>query len=829
MRNVRLAFRTLLRTPFVTGVAVLSLALGIGANTAIFSLTDQVLLRPLPVPQPQRLVNLTAPGPIGGSMSTSGQGGTDALFSYPMFKDLERRQSVLSGLAAHRVVEANLDVRGETLSGHAALVSGSYFRTLGLSPALGRLFGPEDDATIGADFVAVLSYGFWHARLGADSSILGRTIAVGGQSLVIVGVAPRGFEGTSFPVSPQVFVPLSMSGKLAGFGGFEDRRAYWLYLFGRLKPGVTPRQAQSALNGIYRPILSDVEAPLQVGWDAPTLATFTAKQISLSPGFRGQSDVHRYAKTPLVMLLGVTAVVLLIACANIANLLLARGAGRAKEMGMRRALGAARRHLVAQLLTESVILALAGGAASLPVASFTLALLASLLPAEVSGSLQFTLQPAPVAFAAILAVATGLLFGLFPAVHGSHADPMSAIRASTGQLAGHRGATRFRSALMTAQIALATGLLILAGLFLKSLVNVAHVDLGVQVNHVVTFAISPSRSGYEAARSRVLFDQVEEQLAGLPGVSGVTSSAVGLLKGNSWASDVSMQGAGKSPDGNWSYVNEVGAGYFRMLGVPVLAGREFAASDALGSARVAVVNQAFARKFQLGDNAIHRYMSFWGSDSLNVEIVGLVPDAAYSSVRQPDQPLFFIPWRQDRLIGVMTFYVRSTVAPEQQLKAIPALMGKLAPGVPLDDIKTMREQVRENVFLDRLIGILSTAFAALATLLAAVGLYGVVAYTVERRTPEIGVRIALGADAWTVRTLVLRQVGILFAIGGALGIGAALGVGRILQSLLFGLHGNDPLVLVSSVAGLGVVAFSAIYVPMRRATRVDPIRALRYE
>ena len=830
MRNVRLALRTLLRTPFVTGVAVLSLALGIGANTAIFSLTDQVLLRPLPVPAPQRLVNLTAPGPIPGSQSTGGQGGMGAVFSYPMFRDLERRQTVLAGLAASRVVDANLAIRGAPLSGYAVLVSGSYFRTLELTPALGRLLGPEDAATVGAGFVAVLGYGLWHGRLGADPAVLGRSITVNGQSMTIVGVAPRGFEGTTFGVNPEIFVPLSMAGKLAGYGGFENRRSYWLYLFGRLKPGVTLADAQSALNGIYRPILSDVEAPLQVGMDAATMALFKAKRISLAPGFAGQSAVHRYARTPLAMLFGITAVVLLIACANIANLLLVRGAGRAREMGMRRALGAGRRHLVAQLLTESVMLALAGGLASLPVASLTLGLLASLLPSWASSTLRFTLQPGMLAFAAALAVGTGLLFGLFPAWHNTRADPMSAIRATAGHIAGHRGASRFRSSLMAAQVAMATGLLMVAGLFLKSLLNVSRVDLGVHVQHVVTFSISPQRSGYDPARSRALFDQIEEQLASLPGVTGVTSAAVGLLQGHNWASDVSVEGfRGTPPDGPWSYLNEVGAGYFRTMGVPVLAGRGFTPADVLGAPRVAVVNQAFAKKFDLGGDPVHRYMSFWGSDSLNVEIVGLVKDATYSSVRQQDLPLFFIPWRQDRLIGTMSFYVRGSVPPEQQLTAIPALLERLAPSVPLDDIKTMPQQVRESMFLDRLIGILSTLFAALATLLAAVGLYGVVSYIVQQRTPEIGVRVALGADASGVRALVLRQVGVLCATGGALGVGAALGLGRVLQSLLYGLRGDDPLVLVLSLVALGAVALAAIYVPVRRATHVDPVQALRSE
>jgi predicted permease len=747
-----------------------------------------------------------------------------------MFRDLERRQNVLTGLTAHRTFGANFALRDEPFTGEATLVSGSYFRTLALTPALGRLLGPDDDATIGSGFVAVLSYAFWRGRFGADRSVVGRSIVVNGETMTIVGVAPRDFEGTTLGTRPLAFVPLAMSEKLWRFGRIENRRAYWLYLFGRLKPGVTLAQTKSALNGIYRPILNDVEAPLQRGMSAPTMARFKTKQIGVLPGFQGQSSVHREAKTPLTMLFGVTGVVLLIACANIANLLLARGAGRAKEMGVRLALGAGRRHLVAQLLTESVILALMGGIASLAVAGLTLRLLTSLLPTDAASALQFTLQPSVVAFAAALAVGTGLLFGLFPALHSTRSDLVDAIRANAAQISGHRGAARFRSALVTAQIALATGLLISAGLFLKSLVNVSRVDLGVRVDDVVTFSISPRRSGYDSTRSGPLFQQVEEERARLPGVKGVTSSMVPLRAGSNWGTDVYVEAFPTGPDvDNNSRFNEVGAEYFRTLGIPVLAGREFTASDITGTARVAIVNQAFAKKFHLEGNAIHRFMSTRGQDSLNIEIVGLVRNAKYSSVKDTVPPLFFIPWRQDASVGSLNFYVRSAVPPAQQLHTIPALLKRLAPTVPLDEIKTMPEQIRDNVFLDRLISILSTTFASLATLLAAVGLYGILAYTVQQRTREIGVRMALGADAWKVRALVVRQMGTMIAIGGVIGIGFALGLGRVLRSLLYGLEGHDPLIFALSLVVLAAVAFGASYVPVRRASLVDPVEALRYE
>jgi len=830
MRNVRLAFRTLFRTPFVTAVAVLSLALGIGANAAIFSLTDQVLLRPLPVPEPYRLVNLTAPGPNPGSQTCNQTGDCREVFSYPMFRDLERRQTVLSGLAAHRIFGANFAVRDEPFTGEGVLVSGAYFHTLQLTPALGRLLGPEDDGTIGAPFNAVLSYACWQARFGADPKVIGRTITVNGRLFTIVGVAPRGFDATTFASHPLVFVPLTMSQKLGNYSSFEDRRSYWVYLFGRLKPGVTLAQAGAKLNGLYHPIINDVEAPLQRGMSDATMAKFRAKEIGVLPGYRGQSRTHAEVKTPLAMLFGVTAVVLLIACANIANLLLARAAGRAKEMGVRLALGAGRRHLVGQLLTESLILALMGGVLSLGVAEVTLRLLGSLLPSDASTVLDMNLQPSVLLFTAALAVATGVAFGLFPALHSTRSGLIDSIRSNTGQIAGHRGAARFRSALVTAQITLASSLLICAGLFLKSLVNVTHVDLGVKVDDVVTFRISPARSGYDTTRRAMLFQQVEEELARLPGVTGVTSGNVELLAGNNWGTDVFVEGFKTGPDiDNNSRYNQVGPGYFRTLGIPVLAGREFTASDFNGAPRVAVVNQTFAKKFHIERDPVHRFMSMRSNDSLNIEIVGLAQDSKYSQVKDPVPPLFFTPWRQDPSVGSLSFYARSAVPPEQQLRAIQALLKRLAPTVPVFELKTMPQQIRDNVFLDRLISILSAVFAALATLLAAVGLYGVLAYTVQQRTREIGVRMALGADAGRVRALVVRQVGLMSVVGGVLGIALALALGKLLQSLLYGLQAQDPVVFVASLGALGAVAAAASYVPVQRASRVDPVEALRYE
>jgi predicted permease len=501
-------------------------------------------------------------------------------------------------------------------------------------------------------------------------------------------------------------------------------------------------------------------------------------------------------------------------------------------MAVRLSLGGTRRQLLAQLLTESVALAVLGGLVSLLVAHWTLGGLASILPDDAQTVMDFRLNWSAVYFAGGVSVLTGLLFGLFPALHSTRPDLVTELRNNSGKLSGSRTATRFRTSLVTAQIALSMALLISAGLFIKSLANVSRVDLGLDVDNVVVFTISPTRNGYDSTRSKALFARTEEELAAIPGVTGVTAGVVPLIAGNNWGNSVRVQGfnLANDPDVNsGSRFNMVGPDYFKTLGMRVLAGREFTAGDDANRPDVAIVNETFARKFGLGRDAVGKRMATSDTGPLNIEIVALVRDAAYSSVKDSIPPQFFTPYRQEGNVGRMNFYVRTASDPTQLLRAIPGVIRRLDANLPVEDLKTLPQQVRENVFMDRMISTFSASFAIVATLLAAIGLYGVLAYMVAQRTREIGVRMALGASSGRVRTMVLRQVGLMTLIGGIIGIAGAIALGRGARSLLFQITAFDPVVLIASAILLALVALAAGYLPAMRASRVDPMQALRYE
>ena len=829
MGSLKLAIRNLRKNPFVSAAAIVSLALGIGANVAIFSILHQVLLQRLPVRDAGRLVNLSSTGPREGTSWSGQMGNWSDVFSYPMYKDLEGQQTVFAGIAAHLNFRGNLTYGGHTETVDGIGVSGAYFPVLDIQPALGRLFAPGDDAVIGEPHAVVLSYDYWQRRFGGNPGVLGQIITLNGQQMVISGVAPKGFQGTTIGHERQIFAPMTMMHEmLADFRSFQDRKLYLIYLFARLKPGIEISQAATAITVQYQNILNEADAPLVEHMSEKTLERFKAKRIDLEPGSRGQSELPDDTRTPLLMLGSITIFVLLIACSNIANLLLARATARSGEMAVRLSLGATRRQLVGQLLSESCLLAVFGGIAGLVVAQWTLGLIASFVSRE-DALLHYELDTPVLLFMLALTIGTGILAGLFPALQATKPDLHSALKGHSGQHGASSVAGRFRTVLTTAQIGLSMALLILAGLFVKSLRNVASESLGIKTDHVVTFTVDPGRNGYAVQRTRDLFERIEDSLRALPGVSGVTASTVAILAGNNIGNTVKVEGFQSGPDANSNAnITMIGTDYFRTMGIPLIAGREFTTADTAKAPRVAIVNEQFVRKFNLEGGAIGRRIGPRNEEP-DTEIVGVVRDSKFSDVRQTPRAAFFLPYRQDEELTGITFYVRTALDTRPLLRTIPPLIEGLDANLPVESLWSLSEQVDQDIGVDRMISTLSALFAAVATLLAAVGLYAMLAYVVAQRTKEIGIRIALGAGPATIHGMVSKSVGCMTFIGGLGGLAAALGAGHFAESLLFKLNSHDPAVLSIAIALLLAIAFAAAYVPAQRAANVDPLKALRYE
>ena len=831
--NVRLAVRTLRKTPVATGAAALSLALAIGANAAIYSLYYQHMLAPLPVAQPERLVNLEAPGPKPGSVFCNDAGGCDEVFSYPMYRDLQREQNAFTDIAAHQTDRAHLSYGGLTASVWASCVSGSYFPTLRLSPAAGRLFGREVDEPIGGHPVAVLGHDFWVSDLAGAPDVVGDVLSVNGRPLTIVGVAPPGFRGTTSLLLPSVYVPLTMCGAPASDRAtahrerFQDRRAYWIYLFARLKPVVSLSQARASLEPRYRSILAEVEAPLQAGLSDASRTDFVTKSLVLRDGRRGQSQLHdnRGVGVAFLLLLGVTIGVVLVACANVANLLLARAATRRAEMAVRLSLGGSRRHLLAQLLTESCLLALLGGVSALGVAYGTLRFIGALIPTEAAGIVSLTLDPIVVPFVSTLSVGAGLLLGILPALHATRAGLASAAPND----AEPRSANRVHEGFVAAQFALLMVLLTTTGLIIQSHQNNANrSDRGYGVSDVGVFRVAPGLSGYGHARTRVLLEGIANALSAKPGVASVTTGTVNTAAGETEPVEVAVEGFAGGPDADrTTHVSSVGTDYFRTLGIGLLAGRSISDSDTAGTSPVAVVNQAFARKFDLEPNPVGTRFAIGGLDAEpDIEIVGLAGDVRPLPQR-PARPIVYLAHRQGEDAGRVWFHVRTASPIDEVLDAVPALVAALDPDLPVTSLMPMTSLARLNEPVASL-AVLSASFAIAAALLVAVGLYGVLAYSVASRTREYGLRLALGADATRVLRMVLAPVARVILAGSAFGSLAAWGVERAARAVLYEVEGLPPVVIGAAVAGLVAVAAIAAFVPAHRASRIDPRTALRH-
>jgi predicted permease len=829
-QDIRHAARSIARRPLVSAAAVLSLALGIGVNTAIFSVFDRVLMRRLPVPDPDAIVIVTSPGPRPGSNSVSATGGREAVFSYPLFRDLERVQSVFSGFAAHHDTGFNLSYRGQALGGAAELVSGGYFTTLLLKPALGRLLDPADDDAA-RETAIVLSHAYWRGRFGADPKVIGEVVSLNGSPATIVGVAPEGFVGTSMRMPVDVFVPLAAADRLRGTSSTaQNRRDHWLYVFGRLKPGLTALQGQALLQPPFATLIRDVEFPVQQSeLRARERDAFLSRTIRLEDGSRGEPTNRQQARIAFVLLFCVAVFVLLIACANVANLLLGRVIDRATEVAVRLSLGASTGRMVQWILTESCLLGVAGAAAALLVARMTIDGVSTLVPVDDRGVLGFEVNSSLLLFAAVSGFGTGGLFGIIPVVHVLRSRGGLKSMGESNRATGSRSASRARGLLATAQIALATSLLAETGLFITSLVNVARADLGIRRDGLVTFAVAPRMNGYTPSRSQAFFAQLEDRLAALPGVTSVSGSTIALLGNGFSRSAVSVEGfeVGEDADVTANYAR-IGPAYFSTVGIPLLGGREFTRADVGPSPTTAIVNEAFARKFRLGREAVGKRMATGRNRALEIEIVGLVADSAYNSVRDTQAPQFFLPYRQAET-GALNFYVRSTANTAALFPAIAAAVKALDPALPVQGLRTMEDQINASASPYRVVTTLSTALASLATLLAGIGLYAVLAYGVAQRGREFGIRMALGARALDVGRLVLAHVARITTVGGIIGGILAIGLARLAQGILFGVTGLDGVVAGAATLVLILVALMAAAVPVRRAARIDPASVLRAE
>lgn len=861
-QDLRYGFRMLLKQKGLTSVALLSLALGIGANTALFSIVDAMLLKMLPVREPERLVLFKTVAPqdfsVGGYNGSSNKDKDTGLvhrtsFAYVTYQRLREQHGPMSDIFAFGNVGLNVTADGQADVASGQAVSGNYFAALGVQPAIGRLLTDEDDKA-GAGPVAVLSHRYWQKRFSGDAAIVGKQINLNNLPFTVVGVSAKGFDGTmGVGTSMDISIPLAFEPQLAA----DRERSYmagagvwWLRIMGRLQPGVTREQAQAQLENTFLQSVLEHRAARQVAAKARggnAISDLDPKQypkLVADPGGQGEMYRRRFYAPSLYLLLGVVGLVLLIACANVANLLLSRSAGRQKEIGLRLALGASRSRLIRQLLTESVLLSLLGGLFGIIFAIWIKDGLIAV--SDWGGRGMNTLDPSldwrVLGFTLGLSVLTGIIFGLAPAWRTTRVDLTPSLKDSgRGSSAVHR--SLLSRGLVVVQVALSLLLLVGAGLFVRTLLNLQRVDPGFNTQNLLLFDVEPSLIGYKDDKLRQIYGQISERLEAVPGVQGVTFSRMPLLSQSSSSSSVFLREAlnatpdseGRIPPSGEGYRHVVRENFLQAMGIPLLSGRSFGQQDVTTSPKVVVVNQTFANKFFPDQIAIGKRFTYDPTKPDEIEIIGIAKDAKYTSQRDEIPPTVYSSYRQERPQSGATFEVRTVSDPSATIATVRSVVREIEPNLPVMNVKSQVEQADETLRMERLFAKLLTLFALLAQQLAAIGLFGVLAYTVSQRTHEIGIRMALGADRGNVLRMIVKQGMILVLIGVVLGVIGAYILTKYLESwislskMLFGVKVTDPLTYGVIAVLLTFVALIACYIPARRATKVDPLVALRYE
>ena len=821
-QDLRYTARMLRKNPGFSLIVIATLALGIGANAAMFSLTDRVLLQRLPVTNPDQLVVLGTRDPAEPEQNES--------FSYPMYQDLRDRNQVFSGVIARGSAQMNVSYGDQNGRVSAELVSGNYFDVLGVRPFAGRLLTADDDRNPGAHPIAVISYGFWERRFGKDPSIIGKTILANERALTVIGVAPPSFYGVYLANAPDIWVPMMMTPVFNPLPPtrLSSRRHQWLTVMARRKDGVSMDQARASLSVLYSQIRASDAQQLSANVTPRDKDRFLARQIVLEPGSQGFQTLQRQMRTSLLLLFGATCVVLLILCANLANLMLARATVRASETAVRLALGAGRGRLLRQWLTEGLLLSLLGGMAGVFVAMWIKAGLMVFIPESTRGNLNAPFGWRFAGFVMFSSIVVGLLFSLAPAVQAARSASAPSLHLETRSITSAGKLLSLRSGLVLLQVALSLPLLIGAVLLLRTLQNLRAVDTGFSKNDVLLAGINPSLNGYSADKSRLFFDELLRRARVLPGVKAASLATDSPLSGGWDQNGIVVEGYTPREDEKMSVdVTYVSPDYFKTLDIPLSSGRDFNSQDTLGSPQVAIINEKMGQYFFPGQNPIGKRI---GLEKIpDMTIVGVVKDAKYVSLREPMRRHFYTPIMQQKNILDMTLQVRASADADSVASAVRNQIRELDPHLPLYNIKTLAAEIDQSLIQERLVTWLTTSFGVLATLLVVIGLYGVLSFSVVRRTREIGIRVALGAQRRDVFLMVIKHGMILVFAGALAGVGISLALSRLMSGLLFGISPTNAVTFVAAAAGLIVVALAACYIPARRATRVDPLVALRYE